>query len=156
MEVRMNLQSFLDDQGVHYRMSQHSPAFTSQDLAAAEHVPGRNVIKPVVVRADGQWVMCALPASHRVDLRELREQLRANDVILADEQSLERLFPECELGAEPPIGTLFGMPTLMDESLVADDMVTFQAGTHTDAVTMPLTEYRRISNAEIAHFGRHV
>jgi Ala-tRNA(Pro) deacylase len=151
----MNLQSYLDEQGVHYRMSQHSPAFTSQDLAAAEHIPGRKIIKPVVVRADGQWVMCALPASYRVDLRELREQLRANDVILATEQSLERLFPDCELGAEPPIGRLFGMPTLMDESLMADDMVTFQTGKHTESVTMTLAEYRRVADAEIAHFGRH-
>jgi Ala-tRNA(Pro) deacylase len=152
----MNLQSYLDDHGVQYRMSRHDPAYTSQDLAATEHVPGKKVIKPVVVRADGQWVMCALPASHRVDLHELREQLRAQDIMLADEQSLGRLFPECELGAEPPIGKLFGMPTLMDESLIGDDTVTFQAGTHTDAVTMPLIDYRRISDAEIAHFGRHL
>jgi Ala-tRNA(Pro) deacylase len=137
-------------------MTHHDPAYTSQDLAATEHVPGKKVIKPVVIRADGQWVMCALPASHRVDLQELREQLRAEDVMLADEQSLGRLFPECELGAEPPIGKLFGMPTLMDESLIGDDTVTFQAGTHTDAVTMPLIDYRRISDAEIAHFGRHL
>lgn len=152
----MNLQSYLDEHGVQYRMSRHDPAYTSQDLAATEHVPGKKVIKPVVVRADGQWVMCALPASHRVDLQELREQLRAEDVMLADEQSLGRLFPDCELGAEPPIGKLFGMPTLMDESLIGDDTVTFQAGTHTDAVTMPLIDYRRISDAEIAHFGRHL
>jgi Ala-tRNA(Pro) deacylase len=152
----MNLQSYLDEHGVQYRMSRHDPAYTSQDLAATEHVRGKKVIKPVVVRADGQWVMCALPASHRVDLQELREQLRAEDVILADEQSLGRLFPECELGAEPPIGKLFGMPTLMDESLIGDDTVTFQAGTHCDAVTMPLIDYRRISDAEIAHFGRHL
>jgi Ala-tRNA(Pro) deacylase len=152
----MNLQSYLDEQGVNYRMSRHQPTYTSQDLAATEHIPGRKVIKPVVVRADGQWVMCALPASYRVDLRELREQLRANDVMLADEETLARLFPDCELGAEPPIGKLFGMPTLMDESLVADDVVTFQAGTHTDAVTMPLVDYRRIASAEIAHFGRHI
>jgi Ala-tRNA(Pro) deacylase len=151
----MNLQSYLDEQGVHYRLSHHPPAFTSQDLAAAEHISGKKVIKPVVVRADGQWFMCALPASYRVDLHELREQLRADDVTLADEHTLSRLFPDCELGAEPPIGKLFGMPTLMDESLVQDDTVTFQAGTHTDSVTMPLAEYRRISGAEIAHFGRH-
>jgi Ala-tRNA(Pro) deacylase len=151
----MNLQSYLDEQGVRYRLSQHPPAYTSQDLAAAEHVAGRKVIKPVVVRADGHWYMCALPASYRVDLQELREQLRADDVTLADEQTMERLFPECELGAAPPIGKLFGMPTLMDESLVADDTVMFQAGTHTDCVTMPLADYRRIADAEIAHFGRH-
>ena len=152
----MNLQTFLDEQGVNYRLSHHNPTYTSQDLAATEHISGRKVIKPVVVRADGQWMMCALPASHRVDLRELREQLRAKDVVLADEQTLERLFPECELGAEPPIGKLYGMPTLMDESLVADETVTFQAGTHSDAVTMPLSDYRRVADPEIAHFGRHL
>src|SRR4051812_12429809 len=112
----MNLQNYLDEQGVNYRLSHHDPIYTSQDLAATEHIPGRKVIKPVVVKADGQWVMCALPASYRVDIGELRQQLRAEDVKLADEQTLERLFPECELGAEPPIGKLFGMPTLMDES----------------------------------------
>ena len=152
----MNLQSYLDDQGVKYRLSHHEPTYTSQDLAAIEHIPGRKVIKPVVVRADGQWVMCALPACYRVDVGELRDQLRCDDVMLADEQMLQRLFPECELGAEPPIGKLFGMPTLMDESLFQDKMVTFQAGTHCDAVTMTLSDFRRIARAEVAYFGRHM
>lgn len=151
----MRLQNFLDQQGVNYRLSHHDPTYRSQDLAAVEHISGRKVIKPVVVRADGRWVMCALPASYRVDLNELREQLNVDQVLLADEDALGRLFPDCELGAEPPIGKLFGMPTLMDESLTADDTVTFQAGTHTDAVTMTLAEYRRVADAEIAHFGRH-
>ena len=151
----MNLREYLDQQGVNYKVCHHQPVFSSQELAAAEHVPGDHVIKPVVVRADGEWVMCALPATHRVDLNELRNQLRADDVKLADEQTLQRLFPECELGAEPPIGRLFGMPTLMDESLTRDDVVTFQAGTHQDAITMSLAEYRRITQPEIAHFGRH-
>lgn len=152
----MRLQNFLDQQGVSYRLSHHDPTYRSQDLAAAEHIPGRKVIKPVVVRADGHWVMCALPASHRVDMEELRDQLSADQVLLADEEALARLFPECELGAEPPIGRLYGMPTLMDESLTADDTVTFQAGTHTDSITMSLAEYRRVADAEIAHFGRHL
>ena len=152
----MNLQTYLDEHGVNYRLSRHQAAYTSQDLAASEHVSGKKVIKPVVVRADGEWIMCALPASYRIDLQELKSQLRAEDVMLADEQTLQRLFPECELGAEPPIGTIFGMPTLMDESLTADDTVMFQAGTHTDAVTMSLAEYRRLANAEIAHFGRQM
>src|SRR4051812_17919289 len=110
----MNLQSYLDELGVHYRVSRHEQAYTAQDLAAAEHVSGREVIKPVVVRADGQFVMCALPASHRIDLDELRLQLQCDDVSLADEPSLKEMFPDCELGAEPPIGRIYGMPTIMD------------------------------------------
>jgi Ala-tRNA(Pro) deacylase len=152
----MNLQSYLDELGVHYRLSRHEQTYTAQDLAAAEHVSGREVIKPVVVRADGQLVMCALPASYRIDLNELREQLMADDVSLADESAMKEMFPDCELGAAPPIGRLYGMPTVMDESLFADDKVTFQAGTHCDAVTMSLADYRRVAMPEVAYFGRHV
>jgi len=150
----MNLPSFLDDQGVNYRLSHHPQAYTSQDLAQAEHVSGRNVVKPVLIRADGEFVLCALPATHRVDLMELRTQLRAKEVSLADESQLRQCFPDCELGAAPPIGRIWGLPTLMDESLTSDDMVTFQAGTHDQAITMTLAEYRRIAQPEMAHFAR--
>ena len=150
----MNLQSLLDDMGVRYRVSHHPTVYTAQMLAEAEHVPGRKVIKPVVVQADGEFVMCALPANYRVDLGELKDQLQVDDVRIVEEPRLNELFPDCQLGAAPPIGRLYGMTTLMDESLVADDRVMFQAGTHEDAVTMSLAEYRRVAQPEIAHFGR--
>ena len=152
----MNLPSLLDEMGVNYRLSRHDTTYTAQDLAAAEHLPGRKVIKPVVVKADGQFVMCAVPASHRVDLDTLRNQLQAGDVSLAEEEELATLFKGCELGAEPPIGRIFGMPTIMDESLFADERVTFQAGTHQDAVTMTLADYRKVAQPEVAYFGKHV
>jgi Ala-tRNA(Pro) deacylase len=150
------LQAFLDQLDASYRVSQHDDAYTAQDLAMTEHVPGRQVIKPVLVRADGQFVLCALPACYRVDLDELKGQIPAEEVKLADERSLMDLFPDCELGAEPPVGRLYGVLTLMDESLTADDHVTFQAGTHNHSVTMSLAEYRRVAQPEIAHFARHV
>src|SRR5256885_14606851 len=150
----LNLPSFLDDQGVNYRLSNHLETYTSQDLAQCEHISGRHVVKPVLVKADGQFVLCALPASYKVDLMELRDQLRAKEVYLADESQLQQCFPDCQLGAEPPIGRFWGMPTLMDESLTAGDMVTFQAGTHDQAVTMTLAEYRRIAQPEMTHFAR--
>jgi Ala-tRNA(Pro) deacylase len=151
-----NLQSYLDQMEVAYRVSHHPTAYTAQDLAMAEHVSGRKVIKPVIVRADEDFVMCALPACYKVDLDELRNQLQVRAVELAGEDKLRELFPDCELGAEPPIGRLYGMTTLMDESLIRDDHVTFQAGTHEEAVTMSLADYRRIAQPELAHFGRPV
>ena len=152
----MNLPSLLDNLGVNYRLSRHGNAFTAAELAHLEHIPGRKVIKPVVVKADGEFVMCALPASHRVDLETLRDQLQCGRVRLADEHEIEDLCQECEIGAEPPIGRIFGMPTLMDESLFADDRVTFQAGTHTDSVTMSLADFRRVAQPEVAYFGKHL
>src|SRR5918993_1691800 len=137
----MNLKTFLDEMGVAYRTSRHDSAFTASSLAEKEHVKGRKVIKPVVVQADGEFYMCALPASHRIDMDALARQLEAHSVNLIEERRLAELFPDCELGAAPPIGRLYGLTTLMDESLVRDDHVTFQAGTHTDAVTMSLADY---------------
>ncbi len=152
----MNLQSYLDEMGIHYRVSHHDTAYTASALAEKEHVPGRRVIKPVVVKADGQFVMCALPASHRIDLEELRRQLEVSAVELIEEHKLRELFPDCELGAAPPIGRLYGMTTVMDESVIKDDRVTFQAGTHNEAVTMSLADYRRVAMPEVAYFGRHL
>jgi Ala-tRNA(Pro) deacylase len=152
----MNVQSYLDQLGINYKISHHPTAYTAQDLAAAEHVPGRKVIKPVVVQADGHFVMCALPAPYKVDLDELRNQLDADDICLVEENKLQDLFPDCEVGAEPPIGRMFNMQTLMDESVMSDDQVMFQAGTHDDAITMSLADYRRAAMPEVAHFGRHI
>ena len=152
----MNVQTFLDQMGINYRISAHPTAYTAQDLAAAEHVPGKKVVKPVVVRADGRFVMCVLPAPYKVDLDELKDQLEVKDIELVEEPKLQELFPGCDLGAEPPIGRMFNMETVMDESVLGDDQVIFQAGSHEEAITMRLADYRRAAQAEIAHFGRHI
>jgi Ala-tRNA(Pro) deacylase len=150
----MSLQTFLDDNQIHYRLFRHESAYTAQELAAIEHVSGKRVIKPVVVRADGQFYMCALPACYHIDLHELRDQLLANEVEVVEEKQLIERFGDCDLGAAPPIGWLYGMPTLLDESLVHGDRVLFQAGTHEDAIEMSLADYRRVTQAEMAHFAR--
>jgi Ala-tRNA(Pro) deacylase len=152
----MTLQDYLDEMNIAYRLSSHGTAYTSQDLAAREHVPGKQVIKPVVVEIDGKDYLCALPATFRIDLQRLREHLHAHQVALVDENRLREIFPDCEVGAEPPIGKMYGMPTLMDESLFNDEQVTFQAGSHTTAVTMTLRDFQRAAQPEVVDFGQHV
>lgn len=149
----MTLQDYLDELGVHYHLSSHPTAYTSQDLAAVEHVTGKKVVKPVLVHVDSQTFLCALPASSRVDVHRLREQLHATEVRVADEKELLSWFPDCELGAEPPIGRLYGLPTLMEESLARDEQVTFQAGTHTLSMTMSIADYRRAAQPAMASFA---
>ena len=150
----MRLQSYLDRMGISYRMSQHDTAFSAQDLAHKEHFSGDNVIKPVLVEVDGQFILCALPASYRIDLDALQRELGAQDMSLAKESELEEVFDDCELGAEPPIGAIFGLPTIMDDSLTGADQVLFQAGTHGEAVMMRMEDYRRIAQPGVGHFGK--
>jgi Ala-tRNA(Pro) deacylase len=149
----MDIRSYLDEMGVHYQWSQHDPAYTAQQVAQAEHFSGNRVIKPVLVKADGQFVLCALPAGYLIDMADLRDTLKAKAVDIADERDLEKLCPDCEVGAEPPIGKLYGVPTLVDASLEDEDEVLFQAGTHRDAVRMHFSDYWKLTQPSIGQFA---
>ena len=151
----MDLQTYLDRFQVRYHITEHPVVYTSQALAEAEHVSGYQVIKPVLIEADGQWILVALPAAQKIDLDRLAADLEAQEVRIATEKEMQDAFPGCELGAEPPIGALFGLPTIADESLLKLRKVTFQAGNHHEAVTMSTDDYRRLAQPGSGHFPLH-
>jgi len=149
----MQILDFLKQAGVNYEVKEHKPTFSAQQMAAAEHEPGRYVAKPVVVKVDGKYVMCVLAAPFKVDLRALKEQLGARSVDLAEEQEVGRLFGDCELGAEPPFGNLYDLPTILDKSLEDDDHIIFQAGSHDKAVRIKMDDYRKLVNPKLLNFS---
>jgi Ala-tRNA(Pro) deacylase len=153
---KMRVIDFLDKAGVEYEVSEHVPAFTAQQMAAVEHEPGRFVAKPVIVKADGDFLMCVLPAPFKIDLRALKGQLGVESVRLAEESEIGRMFEDCELGAEPPFGNLYDLPTVIDKALEADDHIAFQAGTHSKAIRMSMADYRRLVEPKVLEFGYHV
>ncbi len=145
----MEVIDFLDRSGVKYDVREHRPVFTAQGLAQREHEHGKYVAKPVIVQADGRYLMCVLPAPYKVDLGKLKVHLGAKAVALAQEDQIAKLFPDCELGAEPPFGNLYDLPTLMDKALEQDDHIVLQAGTHNKAIRMSMADYRRLVQPEI-------
>ncbi|MBN2376076.1 MAG: YbaK/EbsC family protein [Sedimentisphaerales bacterium] len=152
----MELVDFLKEKHVDFQLCAHRPAFTSQQMAAEEHTPGVNVAKPVIVQADGKYYMCVLSACCKVDLDKLRNQLDAGEVQLVSEKEMAKLFPDCELGAEPPFGNFFGMTTLMDENLGKDGYILFQSGKHDQAVRLKLTDYEKMVHPRIMKFSYHL
>jgi Ala-tRNA(Pro) deacylase len=152
----MGVIEFLDKAKVKYRVTEHQPAFTAQHMAAEEHEKGRYVAKPVVVKADGKYVMCVLAAPYKIDLSRLKGQLGVKKAELADEAEIGKLFPDCELGAEPPFGNLYDMPTVMDKPLQDDDHITFQAGSHGKAIHMSMDDYRKLVQPKVLAFSYHM
>ena len=148
MPVR-KLKEFLDSHDVKYVTITHSPAFTAQEVAASAHVPGRELAKTVMVKLDGQMVMVVLPASMRVDLDRLREATGAKSVALATEQEFKETFPECELGAMPPFGNLYGMKVFVADSLAEDEEIAFNAGSHTELLRMAYKDFERLAQPEV-------
>jgi Ala-tRNA(Pro) deacylase len=125
-------------------------------MAAVVHESGKYVAKPVIVKADGQYLMCVLPACYKIDLKALKKQLKAGKVELAEEKEIGRIFDDCELGAEPPFGNLYDMPTIIDKALEKDDHITFQGGTHEKAIRMSMDDYRKLVEPKVLEFSYHV
>lgn len=151
----MQITEYLDRSGVAYNISEHRPVFSAQRLAQIEHEPGRFVAKPVIVKADGRFLMCVLPADAKIDLETLKGQLGAESMELADEEDFACLFPDCEIGAEPPFGNLFQLDTVMDKTLEKDDHILFRAGSHTRAVRLGMADYRQLVHPRVLSLSRH-
>jgi Ala-tRNA(Pro) deacylase len=152
----MKLLDFLDTVSANYELTRHRPTFTAQQMASEEHVPGMNVAKPVVITADGEHYMCVLPACCKIDFETLKRQIGAFEIGLSQEPELSTLFEDCSLGAEPPFGRLYGMLTLMDSSLEADEYIVFQAGTHEDCVRMKMSDFKRLVEPRVLDFAYHM
>lgn len=155
MPVR-RLKEFLDSQQIKYVTISHSPAFTAQQIAATAHVPGKELAKTVMVLVDGKMAMAVLPASLRVDLDHLQEIIGARRIELADERSFRDKFPECEVGAMPPFGNLYGMDVYVADSLAEDDEIAFNAGSHTELIRMAYADFERLVKPKVLAFTAHV
>ena len=141
---------FLDSHDIKYVTIKHSPAFTAQEIAASAHISGKELAKTVMVKVEGEMAMAVLPASYKVDLDQLRKLLDASDLELATEEEFADLFPECELGAMPPFGNLYGMDTFVAEALAEDAEIAFNAGNHTELIRMAYGDYERLVDPEVA------
>jgi Ala-tRNA(Pro) deacylase len=151
----MRVTELLDKSGVNYEITEHKPTFTAQRMAAVEHEPGKYVAKPVIIKADDKYMMCVLSANLKIDLNGLKGQLGTGSVELAKEEEIGRLFPDCELGAEPPFGNLYELPTIMDKAMENDDHIVFQAGMHDKAIRMSMADYRKLVEPKILAFSYH-
>lgn len=151
----MKVTEFLDKAHAGYQLSHHRPTFTAQQMAAEEHVPGMMVAKPVVIKADDKFVMCVLPACCKIDFDALKSHLSAKKIELADESEMAELFPDCVLGAEPPFGDFYGLPTIIDRTMLQDEEIIFQSGTHDESVKMNMDEYIKLAKPRIMNFCYH-
>ena len=152
----MDVKKYLTEAGVNYTLLKHPEAYTAQEVAAEEHVSGDMVAKPVLVNAGDKAVLCVLPASCKIDLGKLAKALKVKACRLADEVELGKLFPDVEVGAEPPFGKPCGLETLVDTRLSQRRIITFAAGTHRQAVQMAYDDYARLAEAKVLDFALHL
>jgi Ala-tRNA(Pro) deacylase len=156
MPMNARVQSFLEGSHVPYEVLAHPLAFTAQGVAHASHVSGWQMAKVVVVRpASGPSFMAVLPASCRLDMKHLEQVSGSKGLTLVPEAEMHDVFPDCETGAMPPFGNLYGLPVFVDEHLAHEKEVVFQAGNHREAVRVSWTDFERAVHPTLADFCKH-
>ena len=148
------LRDYLDRNGVKYVTIRHSPAYTSQEIAASAHVKGQNLAKTVIVKIDESMTMAVLPARYRVDIDSLREAASVRAVALATETEFVEMFPACEAGAMPPFGNLYDMKVYVDTTLTQDRVIAFNAGSHSELIQLEYADFRRLVEPVVLSFSR--
>ena len=154
MAARKRLEKYLREEGVSFETMIHSVAYTAQEVAAAQHTPGRQLAKVVLVDVDDQLAMLALPASHRVDFPKLKSVLKAKKVRLATEDEFAGTFTDCEVGAMPPFGNLYDMTVYAERSLTEDAEIAFNAGSHKELFRLAYKDFENLVKPTAGEFGR--
>jgi Ala-tRNA(Pro) deacylase len=147
------LREFLDQSGVKYVSMSHSEAYTAQEIAASAHVPGKELAKTVMVKLDGKMAMAVLPASYKVDFAKLKAAAGAQKVELAPEEDFKDLFEGCDVGAMPPFGNLYEMDVYVSESLAEEEKIAFNAGSHTELISLSFSDFERLVKPRMAGFS---
>ena len=153
MAISATLKDFLDQQQVAFELIPHPHTGSSMETAQQAHVPGNRLAKAVIIKEDDKYSMVVVPSVEHVDLALLRQHF-GHGVELATESELSELFPDCAIGALPPIGAAWGMDTYLDECLLDEQEVFFEAGDHEDLVRVTGDQFRELlGNARRGHYG---
>jgi Ala-tRNA(Pro) deacylase len=143
---------FLDKEGIKYVSIVHSPAYTAQEVAASAHITGRELAKTVIVQLDGDMAMAVLPANRKIILQDLREVTEADQVKFVAEEDFKKKFPDCETGAMPPFGNLYGMEVYAAAALAQNQEIAFNAGSHTEVIKLAYKDFERLVKPKVVSF----
>ncbi len=147
------LKEFLDENKVKYVVLTHSTAYTALEIAAAAHIRGKELAKTVMILIDGKMAMAVLPAKYTISFEHLQKKLGAQKIELAAEGQFKDKFPDCEVGAMPPFGNLYGMDVFVDQSLTEDEEIAFNAGSHSELIRMSYGDFARLVKPIVVQFS---
>lgn len=153
MAMPQRIRDYLESQDVPYETIHHSQAFTAQEVAHSLHVSGKRCVKAVVAEGDGRIVVVVTLASDRVNLQELKSALRVSQLEMLVERELIGIFPDCDVGAIPPFGNLYGLEVWVDRNVAAVEKIAFCAGTHEDCIRMRYSDFARVTRPFLGRFS---
>jgi Ala-tRNA(Pro) deacylase len=155
MSIAPTLHRYLSAENIQYEEIPHDFTMTSTRTAEACHISGDCLAKAVVLRHDGGYMLAVVPASHHLKLPELKARL-GEDIEMAKETEINRLFADCAHGAVPAIGRCYGLDLIVDDSIEAQPDVYIEAGDHETLLHLSHAQFARLTaNAPHWCFSAH-
>jgi Ala-tRNA(Pro) deacylase len=153
--ISTKLREYLDSAGVGYTRHPHRTVYTSQEIAQSVHIPGREMVKSVILKADEKkLIMAVLSANDTANLDILRNEIGCGELRLASETEFRDAFPTCSSGAMPPFGNIFDLPVYCEANLSRNRDIEFNAGSHDETIRMRFEDYELLANPEMIHFAK--
>lgn len=160
MTLLLKITNFLSERGIDYQLLAHAPVYTSKQAAAARadvslHQGAKAMVVKIInsqLSIDNCFVMCVLPGDKKIDFKKLRKELGVRDVRLASPEEVEKVVG-VKIGAVSPFGNLSGLRVLLDDSIMDNGEIVFNAGDHSKSVKMKLTDYLDLVRPEVAPFS---
>lgn len=147
------LKSLLEEKRISYEVLKHEEVFTAQEIAATTHTRGKEMAKVIILNGDNKYFMIVLPASYRIDIEKLKIILNVKNLRLSTEEELEKLFPDCEVGATPPFGNLYNIDVYADKVLSEDKTIVFLTGSHKESIKMTYKDFDKVVKPHVEEFG---
>ncbi|MBI3997243.1 MAG: YbaK/EbsC family protein [Candidatus Omnitrophica bacterium] len=156
MAISQRLEAFLQSSRVKYTSAKHPVVYTAQEIAAAQHVPGRQLAKSVLVKTDRGLFLAVLPAIHLIDLKKLKALLGTKTLSIAKEADIKTQFPDVEVGAMSPFGNLYNVSVVADRGLSEVGDIVFNAGSHTETIKMRAQDFLGLVKPKVGNFGQPI
>ena len=156
MAISATLKKFLSGQKIKYKGLKHETAYTAQEMAAAQHVHGKQVAKCVLVKTSKGYCLAVLPAVQLINFTKLKKVAKVSRASLASEKEIAKVMPGIQVGAAPPFGNLFNIPTIVEKALADDPEIVFSGGSHTDSVKIKYTDLVRVAKPTVGLFGKPI
>jgi len=153
MAISDRLRALLGGAKVKYTTAKHPVAYTAQEIAAAQHVPGRQLAKSVLIKTDQGPVLAVLSASYLIDLKKLKAILRAKSLTIGKEADIKERFPDIEVGAMSPFGNLYGVPVVADKELGTSEHIVFNGGSHTETIKLRYKDFAALAKPKAGAFS---
>lgn len=148
------LVDYLNQNHTYYSTIKHEAAYTSLSSAKAANISGKEMVKSLLLKVDGSYILAVLPSHEKLDFRKVKEVTGSRTAALAEEEDLEDLFPDCSPGAIPPLGNLYHIPVITDSDVLEISDLYFEPGSHREVMKMHLNDYLKLTHPRIAHIHR--